>query len=124
MSTLSRGVESSGANREMVTESLINAAPSIDSKPGGLSDDGQFRYQVTADDPDGDSVRFSLENAPAGMSIDSATGRMAWSPQPAQLGTHSVTVIVEDLEGGRESQVVELSVGDPMNESKYLAKVH
>ena len=103
---------------------LVNAAPQIVSKPGGFSDDGVFRYEVAANDPDGDRIlRFSLENPPSGMSIDAATGRMAWSPQPDQLGAHSVTVIVEDAAGDRGSQVVELSVDEPASDVKHPAKV-
>jgi len=105
--------------------SLINAAPRIVSKPGEFSEDGVFSYQVSADDPDGDRVfRFSLENAPVGMSIEPATGRLAWSPHPDQLGTHSVTVIVEDLEGDRGSQVVELNVDEPARDVEQPAKTY
>lgn len=54
-----------------------------------------------ATDPDlpDDTLTFSLSLAPSGMTIDATTGVIGWTPGAAQVGTHDVTVQVEDREG-------------------------
>ena len=42
---------------------------------------------------------YSLQTAPAGMSIDPATGQISWLPNAQQQGSHGVTVIAENSEG-------------------------
>lgn len=52
-------------------------------------------YYVNAIDQDGDTVSYSLIDAPEGMQIQSNTGRITWMP-PAVLGDISFTVIASD----------------------------
>ncbi len=93
---------------------IVNAPPRVVSRPSEPSNDGTFRYQVLAKDPDGDTgLQFHLENAPDGMSIDALSGAVTWVPAPEQLGTHSVSVIVDDLQGGRVRHTFEVSVAPP-----------
>ena len=44
-------------------------------------------------------LTWSLDQAPAGMSIASSSGLLRWTPTGAQVGSHAVTVRVEDLAG-------------------------
>tara|TARA_R110001592_G_scaffold50449_1_gene156030 strand:+ start:20 stop:4822 length:4803 start_codon:yes stop_codon:yes gene_type:complete len=54
-------------------------------------------FKVTAVDPDlADTLTFSLENSPAGTSIDSATGVFRWVPSITAAGEHEVTVVATD----------------------------
>jgi hypothetical protein len=90
---------------------IVNAPPRIVSKPGQPSDDGVFRYRVAAEDPDGDSkLEYHLLDAPDGMEIDTLSGSIIWQPQPDQLGTRLVSVVVDDPQGGRGEQSFEVSV--------------
>ena len=90
---------------------IVNAPPRIISKPGHPSDDGVFRYRVAAEDPDGDSkLEYHLMDAPAGMEIDTLSGSITWQPQPDQRGKRVVSVVVDDLQGGRGKQSFEVSV--------------
>jgi hypothetical protein len=89
---------------------MTNASPTIVSWPGAPDEDGIFEYQVRAEDPDGAAnLMFALEEAPPGMKIDARTGRIRWEPKSHQIGTWSVAVVVDDLEGGKTKQVFELS---------------
>ena len=56
---------------------------------------------ATATDPDlpDDALTFSLPLAPAGMTIDAASGAIGWMPGGSDVGAHDVTVQVEDREG-------------------------
>lgn len=93
---------------------LGNAAPRIVSEPTPPGDDGVFRYRVSAEDPDRDlPIVFSLETAPAGMTIDPRSGQIHWAPRMNQLGQHRVVVVAEDAQGGRATQGFHFVVADP-----------
>lgn len=64
-----------------------------------------YRYQVKAIDPDNDTLTYSLENAPDGMSIDSDTGLIEWIPFGNQIGWYyNIKVKVEDGRCGEVTQ--------------------
>jgi len=75
-----------------------NVAPTINSTPVTIGSDGVlYSYDVDATDLNaGDSLTYVLTTSPAGMSIDSATGLIRWTPTLAQVGDHNVTVTVSD----------------------------
>ncbi len=92
-----------------------NQAPAITTTPVTSALDNQlYSYDVEAIDPDaGDQLTYSLENAPASMSIDSATGLVQWDPTPTQLGQHAVTIRVRDASGLFDEQSFQLTVTHP-----------
>src|SRR5262249_6635899 len=83
----------------------ITTVPDVEAVAGR-----PFDYDVDATDPDGDAVTFSLPTHPAGMAIDAATGRISWTPAASDIGTHTVTVRVEDGRGGFTEQQYVLKV--------------
>jgi bacillopeptidase F len=77
-----------------------NSPPEITSTPPTAATEGSlYHYPVSASDADGDALAYSLETAPAGMSIDAASGLIAWTPDGSQVGTHAVTVRATDPGG-------------------------
>lgn len=56
---------------------------------------------ATASDPDlpDDTLTFAIVAAPAGLSLDPASGAIAWTPQADQVGVHEVTIEVLDRIG-------------------------
>lgn len=62
--------------------------------------DPTYVYRTTAQDPDGDTLTFSLRSGPVGMQMDSRTGVIQWRPSYAQLGSHPVVLEVADGRGG------------------------
>jgi len=73
-----------------------NSPPVITSTPKkGLNAGEAYTYIVTATDVDGDALTYSLENAPADMAIDSATGVITWIA-PTSGGNVSFIVVVGD----------------------------
>ncbi|MBM3199859.1 hypothetical protein FJZ53_02890, partial [Candidatus Woesearchaeota archaeon] len=60
-------------------------------------EDGEYTCTVTATDEDDTTLTFSLVSPPAGMAI-SATGAITWTPDDEQIGSHTITVKVEDDE--------------------------
>ena len=90
-----------------------NVAPVITSTPvtNAIVDD-PYTYDVEATDDNGDTLTYSLDIAPAGMTIDTASGLINWTPSDAQLGDNPVTVRVADGEGGFATQSFQVTVID------------
>ena len=51
-------------------------------------------------DHDKHTLSYDLPRPAPGMIVDSTTGRILWTPTIEQLGTHPVTVRVQDGHGG------------------------
>lgn len=105
-----------GAGKPLFSEpvTLANSPPTITSVPPTAVDQGRYSYTVTAVDPDGDPLTYRLDTAPRGMTIDPASGRIAWPLTAETLGTHRVRVTVEDGQGGHSFQEFELSLPAPV----------
>ncbi len=86
-----------------------NSAPIITSSPKNKVAQGiAYQYHVVADDPDGDTLAYSLTGAPSGMLIDGTTGLITWpSPQPP-VPTTPVVITVRDGRGGVTTQSLNL----------------
>ncbi len=88
-----------------VTTELANRPPRITSAPPVNAQTGEpFFYAATGIDPDGDTLRWSLSQAPPGMTVESATGLVRWTPTTNQVGEFAVTLLVNDGRGGTASQ--------------------
>ena len=76
--------------------------------------DQVWKYEVTAADPDGDTVHFDLTNAPGGMLLDGATNTVYWAPMPEQVGANSVVLEASDGKGGMTQQGFTVTVTAPV----------
>ncbi len=94
-----------------VQPSSSNYAPVITSA-AELFATGDYEYQVQALDANGDALAYSLEVAPAGMTINPATGLITWATTPTDERTHDVAVRVVDGRGGSDTQTFTLTVND------------
>jgi hypothetical protein len=96
---------------ESMTLTLANRAPVFLGAPDIQGTGGGVSTRLTAEDPDGDrSLRFRLLEGPAGMTVDSVTGRLTWRPGPDEVGTHAVEVAVADAQGAESAMRFELNV--------------
>jgi len=74
-----------------------NNAPMINSSPITSSlIDVLYTYNVVATDTDGDTLTYSLTSGPTGMTINSSTGVISWTPNA--VGDYDVTLKVSDGE--------------------------
>ena len=88
-----------------------NVSPTIDSSPVTSATQGQaYSYDVDASDGNGDTLTYSLTTAPAGMTINSVTGLIGWTPGSGQVGSNPVTVLVSDGNGGSATQSFAIDV--------------
>lgn len=88
-------------------------APSITSTPPTTAIEGSpYSYAVIASDADGDVLSYSLDVAPPGMSIGTASGLIAWTPAVGQTGPQAVSVRVEDTGGLFATQSFTIAVAN------------
>ena len=74
---------------------LFNIPPVIESDPVTTAKEGAvYAYDVEATDPNGDTLTYSLTVNPTGMTINSTTGVITWTPAAAE--SFDVTVEVSD----------------------------
>ncbi|MBL8344626.1 MAG: tandem-95 repeat protein [Rubrivivax sp.] len=101
--------------RATVTINVVgaaNQAPQITSAPVTTATVGaSYSYDVNAADPNGDALAYSLTQAPAGMTINAASGLIAWTPTAAQAGSQAVTVRAADPGGLAATQSFTVNVG-------------
>jgi hypothetical protein len=89
-----------------------NSAPRITSIPGDFDPDGTFRYPIVVEDTDGDrGLRYEILSGPAGMTIDTVSGTLIWTPKPDQGGVHPVKISVRDRHDGEAIQDFDVRVG-------------
>jgi len=104
-----------------VTPPVIeNQAPTITSTAIITATVGvAYTYDVEATDPDGDTLAYSLDVKPDGMTIVSATGVISWTPITAQIGDNPVTVKVFD--GAlSDTQSFTILVSEAEEEEEYV----
>lgn len=92
---------------------FINHSPNITSISNTSAFvDTLYIYDVDATDPDvGDILTYSLTGSiPEGMTIDSATGEINWTPTVTQIGDNSVTVAVFDNGSPAESDTQNFTI--------------
>ncbi|MFP6845062.1 MAG: Ig-like domain-containing protein [Thalassolituus sp.] len=76
-----------------VTVNAANDAPVITSTAITSATEGEvYTYTATATDVENDALTWSLTTAPSGMSIDSASGAITWTPGN---GVTSENVVIE-----------------------------
>ncbi|WP_013334633.1 CARDB domain-containing protein [Gloeothece verrucosa] len=92
-----------------------NQAPVITSNPLTRATVGEaYSYQVVANDPDGNTFSYLLNNAPSGMTIDANTGLITWLPTASSLASNKVDLQVYDGRGASATQsfTIELTGGN------------
>jgi len=89
-----------------------NGAPMITSTPVTAATPATpYSYDVAATDPDvGDTLTYSLVTAPSGMTINSSTGLLQWTP--TTLGMNAVTVRVQDAYTAFDTQSFSIVVAN------------
>ena len=95
-----RGGEATQEFTIEVTTQPVNFPPEITSIPLTAAIAGEsYIFQVTAVDRNNDTLFWTLENAPNGLTIDPETGLINWEPGIDDIGVHDVTVQVIDTNG-------------------------
>ncbi len=77
-----------------------NTAPRFSTSPS-LSAYATMVYASTieAQDAEGDTLTYSVVDAPTGVALDTDSGELSWTPTTAQVGDHDFTLAVVDSAG-------------------------
>ena len=94
---------------------LINSAPVVTATAGAA-----YKYQVSASDPDSDTLAYTLSTNEPGITIGATTGLVEWIVPAGVTGEVQVTVLVTDGKGGSASQTYVIGVGQPGNRSPRI----
>jgi hypothetical protein len=71
-----------------------NRAPTISGSPTtSLNFGTAYSFQPTANDPDGNTLTFSIQNKPGWATLSTSTGRLSGTPAAADVGNYSNIVI-------------------------------
>ncbi|MBN56654.1 MAG: hypothetical protein CMI04_03060 [Oceanospirillaceae bacterium] len=105
-----------------VTVNAVNDLPEITSSAITTATEGvEYSYAVLASDVEDDSLTFSLNTAPAGMSI-SSSGVITWTPADG-ISTANVIVAVSDgSDSGSVTQSFTIAVTD-VNDAPVITSV-
>jgi len=90
-----------------------NNLPVITSTPVvSVNENNTYNYDVNATDADGDSLTYSI-SGPSWLSINPTTGLVSGTAPGVSADTpYSITVIVDDGNGGTDSQTYTLTINN------------
>ena len=93
------------------TKTAVNDAPVITTTaPITASEDVQYVYNPAATDAEGEALTWSLTNEPAGMTINSTTGAISWTPTEGVTTSGIVTLTVEDINFTTDTETFTITV--------------
>ncbi|MDA8088204.1 MAG: cadherin repeat domain-containing protein [Nitrospiraceae bacterium] len=100
-----------GCGQPVVLQRRIENMPPMFSRHVSTTFDGTlYTAQLSATDPDGDPITYSLEGAPDGMKIDASSGLIQWkAPQEVFLKGVQVTAVASDGHGGTSRMTLNIS---------------
>lgn len=105
---------------------IINAndQPNFSSEPViNSKEDELYSYVLSATDVDeGDTISFTLLSGPQGMTIDTLTTTLEWTPEQQDVGEHTVELEVADVQGLSEIQTFTLTI-ENVNDAPELPDI-
>ncbi|SEG42957.1 Ig-like domain-containing protein [Paenibacillus sp. UNC499MF] len=113
------GSGGSAISNVTVTVTPVNDSPVANDVSDRTAEDTPTNGQITAADPDGDPLTYSLAAPPAnGTAVVGPDGSYTYTPAPDFNGTDSFTVLVSDGSGGTDTAVVTVEV-TPVNDPPF-----
>jgi cyclophilin family peptidyl-prolyl cis-trans isomerase len=98
-------------NSGAVSLNVDTAAPQFNSTPPTAAIVGTpYSYQVTTKADTSGAVTYQLVSPPAGMTINSTTGKITWTPQKSQTPSVAVDVRAADVAGNTADQQFTVNV--------------
>ncbi|MEE3233542.1 MAG: putative Ig domain-containing protein [Candidatus Latescibacterota bacterium] len=98
----------------------LNEIPYSLTKPDtSAKEDTPYNFAIRANDIDGDNILYRLTNGPQNLSIDINSGVVTWLPTQEQVGSHDITVRIEDSRGATSDYSWSVSV-QPSNDAPVI----
>lgn len=82
----------------VATAAPTNRAPTITGTPATTASVGRaYTFSPVGADPDGNTLRYSIQNQPSWLTFSTTTGRLTGTPAAANVGTSArITITVSD----------------------------
>ncbi|AZR72907.1 hypothetical protein BBF96_05585 [Anoxybacter fermentans] len=98
---------------ETITITVIVDHPPVLDPIGDKSVDeySELSFIVTASDPDGDPITYSVSGLPSGATINSQTGEFSWTPTIDDIGTYTATFTATSNTKS-DSEIITIVVND------------
>jgi MYXO-CTERM domain-containing protein len=94
-----------------ITVGNTNRAPVMNALSDQNGTEEQLlTFTVSATDPDGDVLAYSMSSAPTGATLDAATGVFSWTPALGQAGSYMVTFTATDPGTLSDSKQITLNI--------------
>jgi RHS repeat-associated protein len=102
----------------------INDQPNFSSVPViNSKEDELYSYVLSATDVDaGDALSFTLLSGPLGMTLDTFSTTLEWTPEQQDVGEHTVELEVADVHGLSEIQTFTLTI-ENINDAPVLPDI-
>ncbi|MBN2360132.1 MAG: hypothetical protein JXR83_11825, partial [Deltaproteobacteria bacterium] len=98
--TVSDGAASAATNATFVITATPNQAPAfVEPTPSGTVDafaTRELTFTIAAEDPEGATVSYGVEDLPRGALVDAVSGTFTWIPLTFDIGQHAVTLTASD----------------------------
>jgi serine protease len=92
--------------------SAANAAPVADSQSLSTDQDKSLAITLTASDPDGDPLEYTVKTGPTGGTLTGAAPNLTYTPNPGFFGTDQFTFIANDGSLDSNEAVIEITVNE------------
>lgn len=98
----------------IITVNDVNRLPVFTRVMGDtiINEDQQLTFDVDATDPDGDVVRYFVQSAPTGMTMDSVSGVLSWRPTFLQSGVYPIVIRARDSKNASTTKNVSITVNN------------
>ncbi|MCP4288104.1 MAG: hypothetical protein GY792_27330, partial [Gammaproteobacteria bacterium] len=104
-----------------ITVEDVNRPPVLDPIGNKNVNEGEtLSFSVTATDPDGDNLTYSVSNLPSGATFDPITRIFNWTPEQGQAGTYTAILVTVTDDGNpalSDSEMITITVID-VNENQ------
>ncbi|OZG74355.1 hypothetical protein BTA51_04910 [Hahella sp. CCB-MM4] len=125
-----RVTDLAGASTEQVITLIVsppdNLPPVFTTTPNtSAKEDFKYEYQANAVDPEGDTVTYALSRKQDGMTIDSTTGLVKWTPLYRHVGVKSAEISAIDSKGAVTKQyfVIDVAIGFIYNDAPRIKSI-
>ncbi|MDQ7816909.1 MAG: NBR1-Ig-like domain-containing protein [Melioribacteraceae bacterium] len=101
------------SNKVTYSKLNLNNSPTITSNRNSTikaTTNIEFKYQVTANDIDGDILTYSFKEAPNDAIINFVNGEISWIPKIQDMGNNKFNIRVSDGKGGIDSLIFSIQV--------------
>ena len=102
---------------QVIATAPVNRAPTITGTPGTSVTAGvAYNFRPVGNDPDGNTLQYSIQNKPNWATFSTTTGRLAGTPTTTDVGTSGrITITVSDGTASASLPAFTIQVNAPAN---------